>query len=98
MSWKRATDRKRALQGHLVPSDALDRSVRNRSFPILQNGRDVDGLPGDGCLHDISMRQVHTCDRIETLTLAASKMSLTDCEISGPMPSPSIRLTGYRPF
>jgi hypothetical protein len=32
------------------------------------------------------------------LTLAAAKMSLTAWEISGPIPSPSIRLTGYLPF
>ena len=31
-------------------------------------------------------------------TLAAAKMSLTDCEISGPMPSPSINVTVYLPY
>jgi hypothetical protein len=31
-------------------------------------------------------------------TLAAAKISFTDCEISGPIPSPSIKLTVYRPF
>ena len=30
-------------------------------------------------------------------TLAAEKISLTDCAISGPMPSPSISVTVYLP-
>lgn len=32
------------------------------------------------------------------LTLAALKMSFTDCEISGPMPSPSIKVTVNFPY
>jgi hypothetical protein len=31
-------------------------------------------------------------------TLAAAKMSLTDWEISGPIPSPSINVTVYLPY
>jgi hypothetical protein len=90
-----------SLQGDFVPLDALDSGVGDRGLAILEDRIDVDGLPGDGGLLSASVA-VATGDatlpsgqrKIEKRTLAAAKMSLTATAISGPMPSPSIKLTG----
>lgn len=94
-----ATYGKGTLEGNLVLLDALDGSIRDRRLAVLEDGIDVDGLPGDGgLLRCVSayLRRNPRQRRVSgswRLTLAAAKMSLTATAISGPMPSPSIKLT-----
>lgn len=45
---------KRALEGDLVLLDALDGRLGDRRLAVLELGRDVDGLPGDGRLRAVS--------------------------------------------
>lgn len=49
---------KRALEGDLVLLDALDGRLGNRRLAVLEHGRDVDGLPGDGRLQPVSASSV----------------------------------------
>ena len=37
-------------------------------------------------------------EKDDSSTLAAAKISLTDCDISGPIPSPSIKVTVKLPY
>ena len=88
---------KGSLQGDLVLLDALDGGIRDSGLAILQDGVDVDGLPLDGGLCCVSNSSPWSGQRRANgsgrQTLAAAKMSLTATAISGPMPSPSIKLT-----
>ncbi len=45
-----ATHGEGALEGDLVPPDALDGVVRDGRLAVLEDGVDIDGLPGDGSL------------------------------------------------
>ena len=69
-------------------------------LPSFRIGVTSAGSHETGALENISLatQAARAQDWPRHLTLAASKMSLTAWDISGPMPSPSIRLTGYRPF
>lgn len=88
---------KRTLEGDLVLLDVLDRGIRNGGLAILDDRGDVDGLPGDGGLHMFVVSCRTMTVKRQSLTFAAAKMSLTDWEISGPIPSPSIRETRKLP-
>lgn len=99
----RVTYSKGALQGDLVPLDALDGGIGDGGLAILEDRGDIDGLPGDGGLDHTGQCLVRAgasaLRRLDCeLTLAAAKMSLTASEISGPMPSPSIKLTAKLPY
>lgn len=89
---------KGALEGDLVLPDALNGSIGDRRLAVLKNRVDVDGLPCDGGLprcvsHRVSQTRHRRVSGSWRRTLAAAKMSLTATAISGPMPSPSIKLT-----
>lgn len=86
---------KRSLEGNLVPLNALNSLVGDNSLAILQSRSNINGLPFNWRLKgNVShIPYFHRERNGANRTLAALKMSFTDWAISGPIPSPSIRLT-----
>jgi hypothetical protein len=86
---------KRTLEGNLVLVDVLDGGIGNGGLAVLQDGGDIDSLPSDGGLVTAKLASWsrRTSRAWAQQTLAAAKMSLTDSAISGPIPSPSMKLT-----
>ena len=82
---------KGTLQGDQVLLDGRDGEVGDGGSAILDDGSDVDELPLDGGLRRMSggARGAGQAGH----TFAAAKISLTECEISGPIPSPSMNET-----
>jgi len=83
------------LEGNKVSLDRLDGLARNRRSTVLVDRRDADGLPINWRLTAL---EVETESWRRLITSAAAKISLTDLETSGPIPSPSMRLTVYFPY
>jgi len=82
---------KRTFERNLVSLNAVDGLLSNNGLAILQARGNIDWLPFNWGLY-YSSEAVHIIV-LGSPTLAAAKMSLTDWEISGPIPSPSIKLT-----
>jgi hypothetical protein len=91
----RTTYGQRTLQGDLVLLDRDDGILGNGGLAVLQNRSDIGGLPLDRSL------QTHVSfpiaepltEQTTNNTFAAAKICLTLREISGPIPSPSIKVT-----
>lgn len=83
------------LQGDQVLLDRLNGGIWNGGLSVLEDWSDIDGLPLDWGLIFQSATEPKHPPRLKEirLTLAAAKMALTDFEISGPIPSPSMKET-----
>lgn len=66
-------------------------------FPSFKVGVTSTGSHLIGAYLDLSLLYLRRSGALPSVTFAAAKMSLTDCAISGPMPSPSINVTVYFP-
>ena len=86
-----------SFEGDEVLAHAVDCCVWDDGLAVFQLGCHVHGLPLYRSLHLVSHRGGGLVV-VEKQTLAAAKMSLTDCDISGPMPSPSMRVTVNLPW
>lgn len=88
---------KRTLEGNLVSLDALNSLRGDSLLAISHDGCDIDGFPRHRRLLIVRVLFSLSAYRIGLRTLAAAKMSFTACEISGPIPSPSMIDTGKFP-
>ena len=94
----RRTYSERALERNKVALDTVDSFVRDSGLAILEDRGDIDGFPLDRGLYSHLARCPSFVGACWDVTFAAEKMSLTDWEISGPIPSPSIKVTVYFPY
>ena len=94
----RRTYSERALKRNKVALDTVDSFVRDNGLAILEDRGDIDGFPLDRGLYSHLARCPSFVGACWDVTFAAEKMSLTDWEISGPIPSPSIKVTVYFPY
>ena len=86
--------REGTLQGDVVLLDGLNGFVRNSSLAVLEDRRDINGFPLDRSLVPGGLvSSSPPLDWSRGQTFAAAKISLTLREISGPIPSPSMKVT-----
>lgn len=91
ISWSFYSYSEWALESDKIPPYTIYSLVGYHGFAVLEVWGDIDTFPFDGYLQQISKLLPPAVEVY--ITLAAAKMSFTDCEISGPMPSPSINVT-----
>lgn len=91
---RKKTYRKRSLESNKILLHTLNGLVGDDGLPVLYRRSDIDWLPFNWrLLFKIQLLYVRKIRTVPSPTFAAAKISLTDFEISGPMPSPSINVT-----
>lgn len=87
--------REGAFQGDVVLLNGRNSVVRNSSLAVLEDRCDINGFPLDRSLVTWETGEfvVAVGPKLGTSTFAAAKICFTLREISGPIPSPSMKVT-----